>query len=317
MSYSFYVETGAAPRYADVLGALPDVETSSGPAEELEGTWEPGHVLAVWQHGWSTRPVELAYEDGRFSARILACACAEDYQLALDAVCHVADRMKVEVESEEGVRFRPGQRSEDYGLAWIRPHVASMITAVLAHARDADGWVTMPGTTRDFHLGPRLAREIGEGTPEEQEEALFAKMRALFYPDEEKVYAANVLSVAMDDGTRFTTTALAPGVAYVFPPVDYLTVLAPEPFEIPFSSLTEILGEDAVTWMDEACPAIPAIEGEDWAIFEEKARGHAVDPRGRKSLPHIGPEAPAPGLPWGLILGLLLAVAVVIWVLTR
>ncbi|MCA9609637.1 MAG: hypothetical protein KC619_28760 [Myxococcales bacterium] len=317
MSYSFYVEAGAPPEYRDVLEALPEVETSSGPAEELEGPWEPGHVLAVWTRGWSTRPVELAWSDGTFSARILACACAEDYDLALDAVCHVADMIGAEVESEEGVRFAPDARTEHYGADWILPHVSSMVTTVIAHARETDGWVTMPGTTRDFHIGPRLAEEIGKGSAHAQEEALFARMRALFYPDEERLYAANVLSVTLDDGSHFTTTALAPGVGYVFPPVDYLTILATDPFEIPFAALPEIVGEDEVVWMDEACPSIAAIDDDEWDAFEAKARAHAVDPRGRKSLPHIGPEAPAPTFPWALVLAVLLAIGVVIWVLTR
>lgn len=317
MSYSFYVDAGRAPRYEDVLGALPDLDTPAGDVEELEGPWEPGHVLAVWRPGVSTRPVELAFEGSTFSARVLACSCAEDYELALDAVCHVARTVGAEVESEEGVRFAPSDRGAHYGRAWIDPHVASMVTTVLAQAADADGYLTMPGPTRDFHVGPRVAGEIGDGSPEAQRDALFAKMRALFYPDPEEVYAANVLSVTTDDGTRFTTTALAPGVSYLFPPVDYLTILGRDPFEIRFASLPEVVGEDRVTWMDEVCPAIEAVGEDDWPAMEARAREHAVDPRGRQSLPGAAPPPAAEGLPWGLIAGVLLALAVVIWVLTR
>ncbi len=323
MSHSFYVELGSAPAYEEVLAALGEIETAAGDPADLDGPWEAGHVLQVWRPGVSTRAVELAFEEGRFSARVLACSCREDYALALDAVCRVAAAAGAEIESEEGLRFAPAARDEAHGPEWIERHVGSMVDAVLVQARDLEGdWLSMRGPTREFHLGPRLAGEILSAPREAQRGLLFDKMRALFYPDEEELYAANALSVSAPGGKPFTTTALAPGVPYVFPPVDYLTILGSEPFEIPFDALIEVLGPDAITWMDEACPRIAAIEPEDFPAFEERARAHRVDPRDRASLPTPPPRVSVPAepeaaIPWGLLIGVLLAVAVVIYALTR
>ncbi len=312
VSYSFYVELGETPRYEDVFGASSvELETGDGYADELVGRWEAGHVLPVWRPGISTRPIELAFEGGRFSMRLLACSCPEDYRLGLDLVCAVAERAGVEVESEEGVRFAPEERDAHYGDDWIQQHVDSMVSAVLAQVRGFEGQMTLPGTTCDFHIGPRFAATLDDG------DALFAAMRARFYPNEEEVYVANALCITLDDGSSFTTTALAPGAAYVFPQVDYLTVFGQEPFAIPFDALEEILGADAITWVDEVTSRIDAIEGDAWEAFEKEALAHAVDPSGRASLSASAPPAEAQSPLWGLIVGVLLVVAVALWFLIR
>ena len=239
--------------------------------------------------------------------------------------CGVARAAGVEVESEEGIRFTHAEREATHGADWIARHVDSMVTSVIAHTRSLDeGYITMPGTTRDFHLGPRVLAEIDEGDVAAQREALFAKMRALFYPDPEEVYPANVLSVTRDDGSRVTLTAFARDVPYIFPPVQYLTVLDDEPFEIPFDALEAVVGEDRIVWMDEVCPAVEAIGPLEWPAVVALARAHAVDAMARRpSTPaeriSHAPDQPkdSGGVPWGLVIGVLIAFAVVAYVLSR
>lgn len=326
MSYSFYVECPRAPTYESVLRSFAfELDTDEGFADELEGPWEEGHILAVWQHGVSTRPIELAWQERKFSARILACSCGEDYDLALDAVCFVAEDMGAEVESEEGVRFTPATVDEHYGPEWIDEHVDSMVSYIVRHDEyQGTEHSTMPGTTADFHVGRRVTAELRAA--EDPAALLFDKMRARFYPDEERYYRANVLAVTKDDGTELTATALMPGVGYVFPPVQYFTVLADPPFEMPFEALEMALGADAITWMDEVSPRIEAIGPDAWPAFEAEARKHATDMLGigggdggapeRKPEPGSTELEPA-GIPTALIVGLAIAVIVVLYLVFR
>ena len=57
-------------------------------------------------------------------------------------------------------------------------------------------------------------------------------------------------------------------------------------------------------------------------VVRARAREHAVDPRGRQSQPQPAPRAPAApaeaeGVPWGLVVAVLIALGVVAWVLSR
>ena len=331
MSYSFYVHLDAPPTYEDALAGAADLETSEGPADELAGPWKDGHLLAVWQHGVSTRPIELAWERGAFSARILACSCAEDYAIALDVVCAVADQAGVEIESEEGVTFAPKDREEHYGRAWIEPHVRSMVTMIAAGVgspEERDQVATMPGPTRDFHIGPRVRSELAAIDDHDAlADALFAKMRAVFYPDEERYYGATIMGLRLDDGAEITVTALGPGVGYVLPPVEYLAIIDEPPFEIPFAALPELLGEDAITWIDDETPRFEAIDGAAWDDFVARARERAVDLglHGDGPAPSSGGFAPdrarsaddGARFPLGLVIGLLLALLFAVWLILR
>lgn len=323
MSYSFHVELDAPPRYEEVLGVTAvELDTAEGLADDLPpGPWAEGHVLAVWQHETSTRPIELSWEDGAFGVRILACSCPEDYELGLELVCEVARAADAEIESEDSVRFAPDDRAEHYGPAWIEDHIRANVAVAVMQAEEAaaDGGVLqLPGPTASFHFGQRVLDAIDDADADDAHEALFTQMRSLFYFDDERYYRANAMVAKFEDGREIILTALAPGVAYVFPPVEYLAVLAEPSFEIRRADLPELLGDSSVTWLDDSHMQIDALEGAEWQAFVERARAKAVQtglpPRDAPAA--RGSQGSRP-LPWTTIgLGLLL-VGLLLWFLSR
>ena len=217
MSHTFWTERNQAPTYEFVLSVLErevdELTSLDGELEEGEGPWAEGHRVYIWQDGVSTRPIGLSWEDGEFSARILALSCPEDYRLALDAVCAVAQEANTKVQSEDGDEFAPEDREQDYGSAWIDEHVTVMIRMMLAKRPDEETPATnyISGPTRTFELGPRMQARL-EGLDETtRQKKLFEAMRALFYPDTVGAYGPSVFVRPGPDGGKITYTAWGPG----------------------------------------------------------------------------------------------------------
>ena len=274
MSYTFSVEATQPPRYEDALAATAcNLETGNDDDDDFRGPWQEGHIVPVWQHGVTTRAIELAWEEGIFSARILAIACAEDYNIALDIICAVAEKEQTEVEPEDGEPFAPRNREAHFGANWIDSRVDSMVSAVLAQARQTRSKMSvLPGPPRDFHIGPRVLAAIDTRSSGTERDALFEKMRAVLYPDDERYYTASIMAVTLDDDSEITLSAFGPGLGYLLPDVHLIALVAEPEVFLPREALLELLSERQFAWLDDDWLRVEPVDDADWDAFVERAR---------------------------------------------
>lgn len=116
MSYTFYVSNLPEQTPAQIFGLLNDPSLQTD-ATDLDGPWP--EFIYVHQDGVSTRAIEAAFEQGRFSARIFSGASPEDYELGLSLVRAVAEQHKAAIESEEGLSLELAEFGATYGSDWV------------------------------------------------------------------------------------------------------------------------------------------------------------------------------------------------------
>lgn len=292
MSYSFYAH-GEAPDF-DLLRTYPEPLFVDGmePGAHPMGRFQDGEVLHVYRHGVTTRSVEIAYEHGAFSARVLTLACAEDYRIALHLVCEAARRVGGQVESEEGVRFAPDEVDAHYGPAWIAQHIAQLVDMTALMARE-HGEISMLGAGAQIHLDPATLDRVFAGIEEPlaRAEALFALFREVNYPPQ-PYYPANPLRLSLQDGSAQTLVSCAPTVAYQFPRADVAAVQAGEGMMlIPWESFCEIA---RVVPVDAATVRMEAVTEAQWPALLERLRPHRLDQGGEADEPPHRPQEAAP-----------------------
>ena len=278
MSYSFYVRA-PRPRWSivDAL-SLPDLRCVEDAPTDRDAQWPAGY-FHFYREGISTRSVEVAWEDGTFSARVMTCSAGEEYELALSLACVIARAAGSQVEPEEGGSFSPDDALRVFGAEWVEQMVASGFRALSAIA-EREGEVQLSGPRRPFVMGPRTLRELRAGASE----TLFglrtlAAMRRLQYIDtEEDYFAASVMAVRdKASGNEFTLAAWAPGVRYLFPPVEYLALVAADQILVPHARLDALAGP-RLRWLDEKHALVEEIPDEQWDALVATARQYEAHP---------------------------------------
>lgn len=295
MSYSFYVRSPEVDfGVLDTWRAPLVVEESEGGV--LEGPFEDGQVVHVFEEGVTTRSVEISWENGTFQARVMTMACPDDYRIALHLACEVARRAGVEVESEEGERFAPDAVDAHYGDDWIRQHVRSLFGSTVAILRE-HGEIMMSGAGCTVTLNQAVLDEVlaASDDPEAQAEALFRVFREVSFPGEEW-YRASLMAVRLQDGSERTLIVWGPGVSYQFPKAELIALTDPQIF-VPWTRLAELAG-DRLTWIDGATARVEAIPDEEWDAFVARAMPYATTlegfgPGGGEAEAHAEPDGPA------------------------
>jgi hypothetical protein len=278
MSYSFYVRA-RRPRWSIVEGlGLSDLRCVEDEPADRDAPWPDGY-FHFYREGISTRSVEVEWEDGIFSARVMTCSAGEEYELALGLACAVARGAGAQVEPEEGGAFSPENAERVFGAEWIDQMVASGFRALGAIA-EREGEVHLTGPRRPFVMGPRTLRELRAGASE----TLFglrtlAAMRRLQYIDtEEDYFAASIMAVRdKASGNEFTLAAWAPGVRYLFPPVEYLALVAADQILVPYARVAELAGS-RLRWLDEKHALVEEIPDEQWDAVVASARQYEAHP---------------------------------------
>src|SRR5262249_60340040 len=106
-----------------------------------------------------------------------------------------------------------------------------------------------------------------------------AAMRRLQYVDsEEDCYAASTMAVRdKSSGREFTLAAWAPGVRYLFPPVEYLALVTADQLLVPHDCLAELAGS-RLRWLDEKHALVEEIPDEEWDAVVARARQYEAHP---------------------------------------
>jgi hypothetical protein len=278
MSYSFYVRA-PRPRWSVVTDALALADLRCIEEAPLGSASWPDGYFHFYREGISTRSVEVCWENGSFQTRVMTCSTAEEYELALAMVCHVARAAGANVVPEEGGELAPEDVARVFGAEWIEWMVAAGFRSLAAIA-ERQGEVSLSGPRRPFVMGPRLLAELRAGASD----TLFgvrtlAAMRRLQYVDtEEDYFAASTMAVRdKSTGREFTLAAWAPGVRYLFPPVEYLALVTADQLLVPHERLAELAGP-RLRWLDENHALVEEVPDEEWDAVVARARQYEAHP---------------------------------------
>src|SRR5687767_6102130 len=119
-----------------------------------------GAVCHPFLVGSGARGIELAYEDGRMQVRIMTCSSRADHELALAVVKYLARKgPHVLVTPEDADEMSYADVAKRYGDGWIAEQVEVGTRYPLSLAAEGQT-ITLGGSRRDFHLGPRLHAEL-------------------------------------------------------------------------------------------------------------------------------------------------------------
>ena len=278
LSYSFYV-AGPAPRNSSLL--LDGVRCREEEHLESHAVMKEGFFYHFHVPRRSTRGVEVGYERGSFQVRFLSLSSPEDYDLGFSLLERVAPRMDGLVQPEDGDRLAVTVLRKSYDNTWVDQMLRSHVDIVHSgHIGGPNEILTMPAIVRPVHFGPRMRAELGKGPPQTLIDRVLDRVRLIQYIDEDdECYVANVMEAAPPNAPPFTTTAWAPGLPYLFPQVDYLSLLRGEGegiVQVPYSAVLELAGPRA-RYLDEAQIHVDAIDGAEWKALIAHAEKLAVD----------------------------------------
>lgn len=281
MSHSFYVE-GPAP-FISVLAGLGLEDGSIGCREEEKladvQSFPDEYFFHFHRPRGSTRGVEVGYANNAFSVRFLALSSPEDYELGFQILERVAGTRPVQPEDSDAMPL--AALRAQYGREWIAQMIRSHVDLVFVHGVGKPHEVmSLEGPVRSVHVGPRLRAELAQGPERTLVERALARVRKIQYIDlDDGCYVANVLVASPPNGREFRTTAWAPGVRYLFPKVEYFTLLSGKGghVSVPHEALFELAGERA-RYLDEEQVLVEAIDGAEWDALYARAERMAVDP---------------------------------------
>jgi hypothetical protein len=261
VSYSFYVE-GPAPRTS--LLCVDGVRCREADHLESHAVMTEDFFYHFHVPRRSTRGVEVGYEKGSFQVRFLSLSSPEDFELGFSLLERVAPTMDGLVRPEDGDRLPVTVLRKNYDGAWVAQMLRSSVDIVQSgRIGGPNEIVTIPASVRPVHFGPRLRAELGNGPPETLVERVLDRVRLIQYIDEDdECYVANVMEAAPPGAPPFTTTEWAPGLPYLFPQVDYLSLLRGEGegiVQVPFSAALELAGPRG-RYLDDSQMHLDAID---------------------------------------------------------
>jgi hypothetical protein len=133
---------------------------SEGALEELRGPWEEGGVLHLYRHGTSTRPVEVAYENGEVSVRVLALSSPDDFDLAFRLTEVLGG--DGEITHEEHGAMPAREARSRLGNEWMVRETAAAYQAVLEALRDnPENVAEVMGPVRRASIGRKMLERVG------------------------------------------------------------------------------------------------------------------------------------------------------------
>jgi tetratricopeptide (TPR) repeat protein len=276
VSFSFYVTTYSPPLMADVIAAVDD-HGDLRVAENLADPWPPGFAYHLHRAGASTRGVELCWEPDRVQVRMLTLASHEDWELAFRVLEEIAREGVIETEDEREVKA-VDLRSTFAGMCDQTNTAGTEF--LVSRINDEGASLTLPGPVRAFCIGPRLLKELSQGSEDELPARILEQIRRVQYTGEARdYYCASVLQASVEDDLGFTLTAFGPGVRYLLPDVQFVALVGEgdEELFLDYDSFLRLLG-GWCRYLDERQVFVEALSGPNWDTFLAVARGCRVEP---------------------------------------
>ena len=301
MSFSFYVPAAEPARFAEVVAAVnepawrcpepphasrpPQGKTSSDKRDAALADWVNGFRYHPYAEGRAARGVELAWESGAYELRIITCSSRGDHELGLAIVRALMFMAHAHVSpgSREAGALSSMDLLRAYDDAWIERSMQVGPAKVVGVLQKKGGIVSIAGARRAFQCGPRFLEQLRATGSEETLNERFMRAVVALQSVDESMYRCEEpkLSVipGLSDSELRTVATWAPGIAYLFPQVDYFALQMPagESLYVPHADAAFVAGE-AWTFMDETSALVTAIPREAWQRLLMRARDVALSP---------------------------------------
>ncbi len=289
MSFSFYVPCAEPPRFKHVVDTVNEPSWRCPEGDRIEkspdahGDWGGGFRFHPYAEGRAARGVELAWEDGAFEVRIITCSSRGDHELGLAIVRALAFLAHAHVSpgTRDAGALPPMDFMRAYGDAWIDRSEQAGPAKVISVLQKKGGVVSIAGARRPFQCGPRFLEQLRATGSEDSLNERFMRALVALQSVDETFYRAEEPKLSTIPGLSGnelrTVASWEPGVAYLFPHVDFFALSMPAgtPLYVPHADAAFVAGE-AWTFMDETSALVMAIEGGAWPRLLMRARDVAI-----------------------------------------
>lgn len=277
MSLSFYIPLPEPPPrslFEDL--ELRDVRWVH-PLEKDDRVLPPGN-WHLYIGGFSTRGVEVCYEEGRLRARLLIGSAVADFKLAL-AISRAAARLGgARVEPEDRDPCTADELGVRFNDCWIR-RTAEWGAWTLRDLTLEQGTSTLVCPIRDFTLGPRMLRQLDAGPSAGFPNRLLAAICRLQFVDPHRYIQAGQLEARTRGGEIIQMTMWTPDQGYLFPPLQHVCVLERDGRGILIpSDVVPELPKVRAQWVDEWRLLVEPVPKEVWPVLYAAALCNQVDP---------------------------------------
>lgn len=269
MSYVMSVSTEAPPDLTTVLRALGDDVRVAG--ETPERGWPVG-PFNLRRAGVSTRGVEVLRDASSVSARMLAWASPEDWQLAFETLV-AAGGASATIEGEDGTRAIGAEAARHFAEVMASETAAAFATISALVAAGTS--VELPGPVRHVHMGPRMLRDCGGDAG-----AVLEAIRRVQHIEDEgfELVAYGDLASRLGLGVDIGGFSVwDPTVSQAFEPAPVLGVACVEPGLYIATESAQAVAGDRFTWLDERHFAIRATPPEELPALIARACEVRVD----------------------------------------
>lgn len=218
---------------------------------------------------------ELIYDkrNQRYSIRVFAASCFEDYKLAFKLIASLAPGSNSIVVGEDETKTTVDQLPQIYGEQWITEQVEAGFSTVLRIG--SSNCASAPGALREFYFGPRMLGEIAKDrNREEQKQEFYRRVRSVQYVDPE-YFVPTIYK--LDSNETFAT--LGWDVQYFFPSVKLFALPGADNSDpllfVPYSKILE-LQQQRVTLIDERQGLLLPIPQQEWKSFLRDSKPFAA-----------------------------------------
>lgn len=285
MSYSFYIPTISAPIFSALFDVFPQL-CLEGENRPEDDRFVAEYFYYVYEDLVSIRSLEIglnpAGDDGSksvFSVRIMTASGLEDYQLAIKIAEYVAGLANAKIEGEDCQPLDPAAFRAHFDQDWIDRMVNSGPTALRSMLKSGEyaGPFTLSGTRRPFYFGVDSLEKIETKDEKAFLESYFELARRVQYiDDEESTFAATKMQMRNEDPEKACVFSVwGPGLDYLFPDVDFVSVLSEEVIIIPIGMLDVFT---KVEFLDDRHRLVEKTEDHKWDDIIDQARAIKIDP---------------------------------------
>jgi hypothetical protein len=248
---------------------VPDLRWVVEPPWPLpEGAWY------VYRDRISTRTTKIERQSARLQVTIAAGACDEDRRLALAIVRRTAPAGATVIADLFG-DVTLDELDAYLDETWNAAQLASAARVAIHLARE-QGFVDMPGPTRDVRVGPRVVAELEAIDESERGERLQAIMRRVLWPDP-RYESAALFRTTSPGGKDKRFAILLPERACILPACDCLALEDEAgPFLIPRAALDAL--PVSAAYLDDGNQLVERIAASEWSTLCREARARAVPP---------------------------------------
>jgi hypothetical protein len=248
------------------------------PLEDGDRVLPPG-IWHLYVDGFSTRGVQVSFEDGRLEARILIGSSAADFKLALAIIRDAARLGGGRVEPEDRAPCTADELEDRFNDCWIRRTAEWGAWTLRDHARE-HGAIMLNCPILDFTLGRRMLAQLDAGPSAGFPNRLLAAVCRLQFIDPRRYMHAAQIEARVPSGKMVELAVWGPGQGYLLPPLTHVCMLERDDSRgivIPTEAIPE-LPRVRAQWVDEWRLLVEPVPRAEWPVAYASALCQRVDP---------------------------------------